>query len=77
VLDAIVAALDALPARDTATVRKVRRQFSRDTQRTIRICTALRADRERMVRKALSWALRVLAKRDPAAVRAFLAARDP
>jgi hypothetical protein len=29
VLDAIITALDALPARNTASVRKVRRQFSR------------------------------------------------
>ena len=31
------------------------------------------ADREDLVVKALSWALRALARRDPAAVRKFLA----
>jgi 3-methyladenine DNA glycosylase AlkD len=36
----------------------------------------LEADREPMVVKALSWALRELAKREPAAVRAFLAERE-
>jgi 3-methyladenine DNA glycosylase AlkD len=36
----------------------------------------LEADRDPMVVKALSWALRVLSKRDPEAVRAHLAARS-
>jgi 3-methyladenine DNA glycosylase AlkD len=34
----------------------------------------LAPDRDPMVVKALSWALRELAKREPAAVRAYLAA---
>ncbi len=44
----------------------------RDTSRTLRICGKLAADRDDMVYKALSWALRELSKRDPAAVRKFL-----
>jgi 3-methyladenine DNA glycosylase AlkD len=47
-----------------------------DTKRTIRICTALRADRDPMVVKALSWALRELSKRDPLAARKFLRAYE-
>jgi hypothetical protein len=42
------------------------------TADTLAICTLLIDDREDMVVKALSWALRVLADRDPRAVRAFL-----
>jgi 3-methyladenine DNA glycosylase AlkD len=44
-----------------------------DTERTLLICGMLAADRDDMVGKALSWALRELAKRDPRAVQAFLA----
>jgi 3-methyladenine DNA glycosylase AlkD len=43
-----------------------------DTARTLRVCKALVADRDDMVVKALSWALRELSKRDRAAVTAFL-----
>jgi 3-methyladenine DNA glycosylase AlkD len=43
-----------------------------DAKRTLAICRLLVADRDDMVVKALSWALRELAKRDAAAVRAFL-----
>ena len=42
------------------------------TADTLAICAMLVDDREDMVVKALSWALRVLADRDPSAVRAFL-----
>ena len=45
-----------------------------DVQRTLRVCRILLEDRDDMVVKALSWALRELAKRDPAAVREFLSA---
>lgn len=45
-----------------------------DTPRTLAVCALVVADRDDMVVKALSWALRELAKRDPAAVRAFVAA---
>jgi hypothetical protein len=44
-----------------------------DRRRTLAVCALLLDDREDMVVKALSWALRELAKREPAAVRAFLA----
>ena len=44
-----------------------------DVPRTLRLCRLLVADHEDMVVKAMSWALREVGKRDPAAVRAFLA----
>jgi 3-methyladenine DNA glycosylase AlkD len=47
-----------------------------DSGRTLDICAALVADRDDMVVKALSWALRALAPWDPAAVRAFLETHD-
>ena len=47
-----------------------------DTPRTLAICDKLAADREDMVQKALSWALRELVWHDPAAVRSFLDAHD-
>ncbi len=43
-----------------------------DTSRTLSICRMLVVDREDMVVKALSWALRELAKRDADSVRAFI-----
>ncbi|THD50811.1 DNA alkylation repair protein [Phenylobacterium sp.] len=47
-----------------------------DAARTLPICRRLAADRDDMVVKALSWALRVLAQRDRPAVEAFLAEMD-
>ena len=47
-----------------------------DTPRTLAVCALLAADRDDMVVKALSWALRALSVHDPAAVRAFLADHD-
>ncbi len=47
-----------------------------DAKRTLPICKMLIDDREDMVVKALSWALRVLAAVDPAPVRAFLKEHD-
>lgn len=47
-----------------------------DTGRTLMICEMLLADRDDMVVKALSWALRELAKRDPEAVRKFLGSHE-
>ncbi len=47
-----------------------------DTPRTLTICRALLDDRDDMVVKALSWALRELAKRDPESVRRFLRKED-
>jgi 3-methyladenine DNA glycosylase AlkD len=43
-----------------------------DPRRTLRICRLARNDRDPMVVKAVSWALRALAKRSPAAVEEFL-----
>jgi 3-methyladenine DNA glycosylase AlkD len=43
-----------------------------DTPRTIAVCEKVVDDREDLIRKALSWALRELSKRDPATVRDFL-----
>jgi 3-methyladenine DNA glycosylase AlkD len=43
-----------------------------DPRRTLRIAKLHVADRDDMVEKALSWALRELAQREPAAVQAFL-----
>jgi len=45
-----------------------------DAPRTLAVCSLLLDDRDEMVVKAMSWALRELAKRDPHAVRAFLSA---
>lgn len=43
-----------------------------DVRRTLRVCRALVADRDDMVVKAMSWALRELAKRAPTDVNRFL-----
>jgi 3-methyladenine DNA glycosylase AlkD len=43
-----------------------------DTPRTLAVCEQVVDDRQKMVVKALSWALRELSKRDPQAVRSFL-----
>ncbi len=45
-----------------------------DADRTLDICSRLVADRDDMVVKALSWALRSLVEWDPDAVRGFVAA---
>lgn len=45
---------------------------SGDTRRTLQVCELLLNDRDDMVVKAMSWSLRELAKRDPAAVDGFL-----
>jgi 3-methyladenine DNA glycosylase AlkD len=44
-----------------------------DSPRTLALCRMLVGDRDDMVVKAMSWALREVAKRDPAAARRFLA----
>ncbi|HLB08119.1 MAG TPA: DNA alkylation repair protein [Gemmatimonadaceae bacterium] len=43
-----------------------------DAQRTLRVCRLLLGDKDDMVVKAMSWALRELAKREPAVVEEFL-----
>jgi 3-methyladenine DNA glycosylase AlkD len=47
-----------------------------DASRTLQVCRLLERDSDPMVFKALSWALRALAKRDPRAVREFIASRE-
>ena len=47
-----------------------------DATRTLPVLEMLASDRDDMVVKALSWALRELAKRDPKAVRGFLRAHQ-
>ena len=49
---------------------------SGDARRTLAVCRLLTGDRNDMVVKALSWALRALATREPGAVRRFLDARE-
>ena len=48
-----------------------------DTPRTLAVCNLLLADRDDMVVKALSWALRELAKRDAKAAKDFLSKQGP
>jgi 3-methyladenine DNA glycosylase AlkD len=43
-----------------------------DAERTLAVCRRLAPDRDDMVVKALSWALRALAVQDPGAARGFL-----
>lgn len=47
-----------------------------DAPRTLHICRLLADDRDDMVVKAVSWALRALAKRHPDAVREFIDAEE-
>ncbi|MGC1686848.1 MAG: DNA alkylation repair protein [Candidatus Acidiferrales bacterium] len=46
-----------------------------DSHRTLQVCRILEKDRDPMVVKAMSWALRELAKVQPRAVRAYLGER--
>jgi 3-methyladenine DNA glycosylase AlkD len=55
-----------------STVALSRRGNADDLRRVSRICSLLGADKEDMVVKALSWALREMAKKHPEKVRAFL-----
>jgi len=56
----------------TVALNNKARGGSGDTNRTLMICAMLIADRDDMVVKALSWALRELSKRDPKSVQKFL-----
>ena len=47
-----------------------------DAPRTLAVCSMLLDDREPLVVKAVSWALRELSKRAPEEVRKFIAAHD-
>jgi 3-methyladenine DNA glycosylase AlkD len=55
-----------------STVPLARRANARDVYRVIEICTLLTPDRDDMVVKALSWALRELAKKDHLQAVSFL-----
>jgi 3-methyladenine DNA glycosylase AlkD len=57
----------------TVALNNAARGGSGDAQRTLAICDRLRDDRDDMVVKAMSWALRALVVRDPAAVAEYLA----
>jgi len=48
-----------------------------DIRRTLEVCRMLESDRDPMVVKALSWALRVLAKVEPQAVQRYVNDRGP
>jgi 3-methyladenine DNA glycosylase AlkD len=47
-----------------------------DARRTLLICSLLIDERDEMIVKALSWALRALVARDPEAVRQFIEEND-
>ena len=56
----------------TVALNSKARGGSGDVSRTIAVCRMLAGDRDDMVAKALSWALRELVRHDPDAVRQFL-----
>ena len=55
-----------------STVALSRRGETDDVRKTVRTCAALVSDRDDMVVKALSWALRELGKKHPEKARRFL-----
>jgi 3-methyladenine DNA glycosylase AlkD len=57
----------------TVPLNQRKRGGAGDARRTLAVCSLLLDDRDDMVVKGMSWALRALAAREPAAVRAFLA----
>ncbi len=60
----------------TVTLNTKSRGGTGETERTLAVCAWLADDREEMVVKALSWALRSLAAWDPEAVAAFVEEHD-
>ena len=60
----------------TTTLNKKRAGSKGDAPRTLALCERLTGDRDDMVVKAVSWALRALSERDPDAVRGFLDAHE-
>jgi 3-methyladenine DNA glycosylase AlkD len=60
----------------TVALNRKTRGGTGDVPRTLELCRQLAADRDDMVVKAVSWALRELVVHDPRAVRHFLAAHD-
>jgi 3-methyladenine DNA glycosylase AlkD len=61
----------------TVALNNKARGGSGDVDRTLRICQLVVADRDPMVVKALSWALRELSKRDSATVKKFVLENQP
>ncbi len=59
-----------------STVALSRRGNADDVAKVLRVCRLLIADRDDMVVKALSWALRELAKKHPEEAAAFLAEHE-
>ena len=60
----------------TVALNSKARGGSGDTERTLEICRMLVSDRDDMVVKAQSWALRELGRRDPKVVKKFLAEHE-
>jgi 3-methyladenine DNA glycosylase AlkD len=60
-----------------STIALSRRGGIEDVHRVVEICTLVAADPDDMVVKALSWALRELAKKHPDHAEAFLARHNP
>jgi hypothetical protein len=60
----------------TVPLNNIARGGKGEPARTLKICHLVISDRDDMVVKALSWALRELAKRDRAAVQAFIDANE-
>jgi 3-methyladenine DNA glycosylase AlkD len=60
-----------------STIPRARRHSrdERDIERVLAICRALVADRDDMVVKAMSWALREVARHDPSSAARFISAR--
>jgi 3-methyladenine DNA glycosylase AlkD len=60
----------------TVALNNTARGGSGDTVRTLAVCELVKGDSDDMVRKALSWALRELARKDPDTVRAFVRSNE-
>jgi len=60
-----------------STVPLSRQGLPTNIRKTLRVCTLLMTDRDDMIVKALSWALRELARKHKDAVRSFLAQNRP
>ena len=58
--------------RRAAIISQLRKQFARDADFLFAACLRCADERDFFMRKAIGWALRECARRDPAAVRAFL-----
>jgi DNA alkylation repair enzyme len=67
-----LSACQRLRIRRSARLEECGGSFRGGSSRTLAICTMLIKDRDDMVVKALSWALRELFKRDPKSVREFM-----